>query len=290
MANGTITSSWLKFENVTISDDKIEADETTAACAVEIEKISGQSYYSIKLPDGKYLGTPSSNSIKSATSLGNDFYWKFSLSGNLVKIESNAYSDRHLRLNGSSGFRTYTSNTGTQATLYRLETGEDGGGTTDPEEPGEGGGETPSANTYTKFTGTLVEGDYIIVYDNGAMNTTVSSNRLQFTTVSPVGDVISEASESIVWHIAKNGSYWTIYNASANKYAASTGTKNQAALNASGTDNKSLWTVSGTSTYEFVNKHNSSNSINSNLRKNTTYGFACYASSTGGALTLYKKD
>ena len=168
--------------------------------------------------------------------------------------------------------------------------GSEGGETPSPEEPETPDTPTPSANSYTKYTGEIVEGDYIIVYDNAAMNTTVTSNRLQFATVSPSNDVISDPDASIVWHIAKSGDYWTIYNASANKYAASTGTKNQAQMLASGTDNKSLWTVSGTSTYEFVNKNNKANNVNSNLRKNSSYGFACYAGSTGGALTLYKKN
>ena len=156
-----------------------------------------------------------------------------------------------------------------------------------PEEPST---PSPSANTYTKYTGEIVEGDYIIVYDNAAMNTTVSSNRLQFKAVNPANDAISDPDASIVWHIAKSGDYWTLYNASANKYAASTGTKNQAQMLSSGTDDKSLWTVTGSGIYEFVNKKNKASSVNSNLRKNSSYGFACYATSTGGALTLYKKN
>ena len=172
---------------------------------------------------------------------------------------------------------------------------ESGSGVTpEPEEPETPVDPTPDpepeTNGYTKYTGELVEGDYIIVYDGVAMNTTVSSDRLQYTAVSPVNDVISDPAETIVWHIAKSGDYWTIYNASANKYAASTGAKNKAQMLASGTDNKSLWTVSGTNTYEFVNKQNKVNGVNSNLRRNGTYGFACYATSTGGSLTLYKKN
>ena len=86
------------------------------------------------------------------------------------------------------------------------------------------------------------------------------------------------------------GSGCHLVHNSVNKYAASNGTKNQVQLLASGTDDKSLWTVSGTATYEFVNKYNKSKSVNANLRNNGTYGFACYATSTGGALTLYKKN
>ena len=141
---------------------------------------------------------------------------------------------------------------------------------------------------YVKYTEDLVEGDYIIVYDGVAMNTTVSSNRLQYSEVDILDNTIYSPSSDIIWHIAKSGDYWTIYNETANKYAASNGTKNQAQMLVSGTDDKSLWSVEGT--YDFINKHNAANSINKTLRRNGTYGFACYGSSTGGALTLYKKQ
>ena len=135
----------------------------------------------------------------------------------------------------------------------------------------------------------FVEGDYIIVYDGAAMNTTVSNNRLQYTAVTPTNNVITTDEASIIWHIAPNGNYYTIYNADENKYAASNGTKNQAQLLASGTDDKSLWSVTTGETFDFTNKHNAANNINATLRRNGTYGFACYASGTGGALSLYKR-
>ena len=128
-----IDGSWLKYATATINDNKIEATATTNAYAVTIQKVASQSYYTIKLANCQYLGTPNSNSIKQSTSVADDFYWKFSVSNSLVKIEANSYSGRILRLNGTSGFRTYTSSTGTQATLYRLEGGESGGETPDPE-------------------------------------------------------------------------------------------------------------------------------------------------------------
>lgn len=143
---------------------------------------------------------------------------------------------------------------------------------------------------YVEYSGELVEGDYIIVYDGAAMNTTVSGDRLQYNEITINGNNILSPAEEIVWHIAKSGDYWTLYNAAANKYAASTGVKNKAQMLDSGTEDKSLWTVTGTSAYEFVNKANEAAGINKNLRRNGTYGFACYSTSTGGALTLYKKD
>ena len=144
-------------------------------------------------------------------------------------------------------------------------------------------------DNYELFSGELVEGDYLIVYDGKAMNTTVTNDRLQYTEVTATDDVITTDNAAIVWHIAPSGEYWTIYNADADAYAASTGAKNKAQMLADGTDDKALWTVSGTETYEFVNKQNAANSVNATLRKNGTYGFACYSTETGGALSLYKK-
>ena len=146
-----------------------------------------------------------------------------------------------------------------------------------------------TGDEYALYTGELVEGDYLIVYDGGAMNTTVTNDRLQYEDVTVNNDVIVTDNAAIVWHIAPSGQYWTIYNAGADAYAASTGAKNKAQMLADGTDDKALWTVSGTETYEFVNKKNTANNVNANLRKNGTYGFACYATSTGEALSLYKK-
>ena len=148
-----------------------------------------------------------------------------------------------------------------------------------------------TGDQYALFNGDLVEGDYIIYYNGKAMNTTVTSDRLQYEEVSLTGNVITTENAAIVWHIAKSGDYWTIYNAEANAYAAGTGAKNKAQMLEDGTDDKALWTVSGTETetYEFVNKKNTANSVNAYLRNNGTYGFACYSEDTGGALSLYKK-
>lgn len=146
-----------------------------------------------------------------------------------------------------------------------------------------------NGDVYELFSGDLEEGDYLIVYDGAAMNTTVSESRLQYETVTISNNVIETNNAAIVWHIAPSGNYWTLYNADADAYAASTGVKNKAQMLAGSNDDKAKWTVSGTSVYEFVNKQNTTNNVNANLRRNGTYGFACYATSTGGALSLFKK-
>lgn len=148
------------------------------------------------------------------------------------------------------------------------------------------GGST--SNSFEKFSGTFVEGDYLIVYDGVAMKAGVSSSRFTYSDVTDINDTITNPDVSLVWTVSADGSYYTLYNKSVEKYAASTGSKNKGQL-LSSVDDKARWSVSGTSTYEFVNKYNNENNVNSNLRRNGTYGFATYAQSTGGALTLYKR-
>ena len=125
----------------------------------------------------------------------------------------------------------------------------------------------PAGDPYALFAGNLTEGDYIIYYDGKAMNTTVESDRLQWEELEPTNDVIITEDATIVWHVAPSDSYWTVYNADATTYAASTGVKNKAQMLASGSDDKSLWTITrkSTSTYEFVNKANDAAGVNKNL-------------------------
>ena len=142
---------------------------------------------------------------------------------------------------------------------------------------------------YSKYTGALTAGNYLVTYDNGAMKAGISSNRLTYSDITVDGNnVTSTVDPSIVWTVAQNGSYWTLYNSFTGKYAGGNGTKNQAALITNVTD-YAKWSVTVTSTYDFTNLGNSSKSVNATLRRNGTYGFACYATSTGGALTLYKE-
>ena len=149
----------------------------------------------------------------------------------------------------------------------------------------------PVVNDYELYEeDVLVEGDYIIVYGGAAMNNTIDGDRAQYDDVTPVGDTISTDDASIVWHIAPaTGDYFTIYNSEAGEYLASTGAKNKAQLLDDESDDKSLWSVEADGgKFDFTNKKNTANGVNAILRKNTTYGFACYGSGTGGKLSLYR--
>ena len=145
------------------------------------------------------------------------------------------------------------------------------------------------AKTYTLYTGSIVEGDYLIVADDVAMKAAVSSNRFAYNTVSIVSNSITTNDASIVWHIAPSGEYWTIYNEDAAKYAGGNETKNQGALLDAATDG-AKWTITNGAEPTIVNYANTHKSVNATLRRNGTYGFACYGTSTGTMPVLYKLD
>lgn len=144
----------------------------------------------------------------------------------------------------------------------------------------------PEGGKFVLYTGALVPGDYIIYYGGKAMNTTTDKNRLQYEVVTPVDNAITDAPANIIWTIAADGDYFTLYNAAEQVYAVSTGAKNQATTAAEVTDN-ARWTF--TEDREFVNLANTNASVNANLRNNGDYGFAAYGTTTGGTLSLYKK-
>lgn len=143
---------------------------------------------------------------------------------------------------------------------------------------------------YELFSGELVEGDYIIYYNGKAMNARIANSRLTYQEVTPTNNIISDPSDSIIWHIEASEDEWTLYNAKVGQYAAGTGVASKAQLLSDGTDEKALWNIEGNTTYEIINQYNAEvKNVNANLRNNGTFGFACYSTSTGGALSLYKR-
>ncbi len=147
-----------------------------------------------------------------------------------------------------------------------------------------------SSSVFELYSGVITEGDYIIVYNNGAMKAEVSNkNRMNYSDVQPVDNAIQDPAANLIWTIsAVSSTHYTLYNEAAASFAAGTGTKNQAGLLSSVTD-YAKWTVSGEETYNFVNVGNFDKGVNYTLRRNEDYGFACYHTTTGGDLTLYKR-
>ncbi|MBQ7697289.1 MAG: hypothetical protein IJT35_01750 [Paludibacteraceae bacterium] len=147
------------------------------------------------------------------------------------------------------------------------------------------------------MTGEIVEGDYVITYGESALKAAVAekTNRFEYETITLSGGLLTDPDASIIWHIAPAGEYWTLYNKSTGKYAGGNDTKNQGALLDDASSDFAKWIITGTDTYEFENVGRGASGNNpgnkwlrNNVQNGTNYGFACYSSSTGGALTLYK--
>ena len=137
--------------------------------------------------------------------------------------------------------------------------------------------------SFDLFSGELVEGDYVVCSGSVAMkNATTAAPRLDVSTPTITNNKITNPKASIVWHIAKDGDYWTFYNATIAKYAAFNNSNGKATLINSVTD-YARFSVTGS--YDFINVGNEGKY----LRYNDTYGFASYGSGTGATLTIYKK-
>jgi len=142
---------------------------------------------------------------------------------------------------------------------------------------------------------TVTEGNYIISYEGKALkNAAAANNRVAYQSVTFGDSTYYTTNDDIIWRIAKDGDYYTIYNAKLGKYLAATGSYKQAQLISNADDDKARWTITSPSAgeYEFENlaRGSGSNEDYKWLRENTTYGFACYNTNTGGALTLYKEE
>ena len=146
-----------------------------------------------------------------------------------------------------------------------------------------------AVDEYILFSGDLVEGDYIIYSDGAALKNSIVSNRAEYTSVSPSNDKIIDPDNSIVWSIQKSGESWLVVSKDDGKYLSGNGTKNQIGL-FDDTSADRTWSITGPTdgAYSLVSNHNNSASVNDTLRKNGTYGFACYGSSTGTGISLYK--
>ena len=145
-----------------------------------------------------------------------------------------------------------------------------------------------TVNTYSGVV--IPEADYIIYYGDKAMNATITSERLQYNNeLDLTGGIVSTDDETIIWHIVQSINYVTLYNASTNKYASSTGVSAKVQLLSDGTTDYSKWIVDESDgKYDFINKYNFEHGVNHYLRNNSTYGFSCYSDSYGGKLTLYR--
>ncbi len=152
-------------------------------------------------------------------------------------------------------------------------------------------GTSASSNVFVPYSGELTEGDYLVTYDDGAMKAENFDGRLGYTQITETDGTVLSPAEDLIWTISQtDDGYWTIYNTADGVYASGTGTKNKAEVQASLTD-YAKWSATGTETYVFENLGNSTKGVNAQLRRNTTFGFACYVSNSnvGGPVSLYKR-
>lgn len=153
-------------------------------------------------------------------------------------------------------------------------------------------GDVAMQQPWVLYSGAFTAGDYLIVSSNQAMIAGITSDRFQYTgvTANANGEIFTNRTD-VVWRAAASSTYWTLYNPETEMYAASTGADKKAKLLDDGSDDMSLWSVSGDGAYEFVNKYNNDKPTTYKyLRYNPNNGWACYTTSTGSASLLYKKD
>ena len=149
--------------------------------------------------------------------------------------------------------------------------------------------------TFEKFTGTIEEGDYVLVANGttDALKNTITSDRFDCGTVEVADNKIVNPDKSIIWHIAANDAYWTMYNESTTSYAGGTTSRNQGALLNAVTD-LAKWTITvddkGVYTFEnYGRSQQKSDANNKFLSKNGQNAYwATYASGQKNPV-LYKK-
>lgn len=154
---------------------------------------------------------------------------------------------------------------------------------------------TAPTGTFNKFTGaTLPDGYYVICSGTSTTamkNTALDGPRIGYATVSITNSTtITNPDESVVWKLeyltGDDEGYFTLYNEAVEKYAVFTSDNGKANVIAlTDLTNFAKWQQESNTTYELINKGKTGRY----LRLNGTNGFANYASSTGAALTLYKK-
>ena len=148
--------------------------------------------------------------------------------------------------------------------------------------------ESVVSGTFNKWTSSLVPGDYILTYGSIAMGNTISSSKIQNSSLTfNSGDAsISNPVASAVWSLnsfeENSTTYWSIYNSTIDKYLKWNSGTNLSLVDEIETNAK--WTlVTDGATKDFQ--------VNGDTRRLRAYNnvWSSYASSNGGALTVYKK-
>lgn len=183
----TTSTKYGEGTSVTITDNKIEATETLASYQVVLSPGSTSGSYLMKFK-GSYLYWNSGNSLAINASDNSNTNWLLSVSNGNVTIKNCKDNTRVIGWNaGSPRFACYTSSQ-TAIQLYKLEDGNAGGETPEPEEP------TPAPRNlaFSSTTATAIVGQAFIAPTLSGVkidDVTYSSSDTGVATVDETGVV-----------------------------------------------------------------------------------------------------
>ncbi len=147
------------------------------------------------------------------------------------------------------------------------------------------------SGTFTKITaiGDLTDGYYVIASSNGLAAMTVTNAGTYFTSnaISPVANVLTDPSTSIVWLIQTNATYGgrTLFNEASNKYVSYAGTANAAHSVGAVNGTTGVWTFAyAPDAFTVANVATNTRSLQYNA---ASPRFACYTTAQQ-KLALYK--
>ncbi|MBQ7871124.1 MAG: hypothetical protein IJ357_03185, partial [Oscillospiraceae bacterium] len=188
------------YLEVTVADNKILADEETAASFFEIVKVDGG--YTVRSASGLYIGPKDSGNGLSTTDDAAAAYASTITLNEDGTVNLSSSDGRNLRFNSTGSqlrFR-YFKSAQTSIYLYKADVSIPG---YEPEEP--------AAAEYT-LTNELKAGDEVIIV-NAALNKALSSTYSGFynsaVDVAPVEGVITTDATDIVWTVGKDGDNYT---------------------------------------------------------------------------------
>jgi len=149
----------------------------------------------------------------------------------------------------------------------------------------------PQTGTFAKVTGALEEGDYIIVDTKAAqaLKAEISSSRFVHAAVTFTQSDVVNPDSALVWHIAPQGAYWTMYSAYVSRYAGA-GTLNTGSLLKADTAAAAKWQISYVENQyvvENLGRMQAENTPENHYLRHGSNGWAAYSATYGAAPEFY---
>lgn len=122
--DGSLATPYAKtnYHTVTISDGVITGNTTVRSYAVTVEKVSGTSYYTIRLSNGKYMGSTGSSTGINASTTKYQNAISLDANGNAIIANTsgtNTYNFRFNTASTSDRFAFFATSTGKPVQLYK---------------------------------------------------------------------------------------------------------------------------------------------------------------------------